>query len=976
MKHTKKLNRQLILSLGIIFLFIFSSLASALPIKILGSGTPGIGQERLFTLTIHIEGNGEVYPPSGSQFKPGKSTPVFALSSDNWVFRRWEGDLTGSENPSSLHMDSDKTITAVFDQYVSIENGKFMYQDEPFYPITMNYGIDICKDSNGYYIGPYHAFFPDNRACDDKEDGLFRINKHLKHISSLGFNSIRLVGLAVRPNETNTALVNRYLDMPDQNPIDFVYDENSIQTIVAPMLSEFLSIADTYNLKVLLLTGHRGVEHKNLSQNYTNIIGLIAEAFSEHTTLIGYDLYNEPSWNDAGDNTKQNISANVSQWSTILREKAPHHLITMGHTDSGVVFEWDPSLMDLDFHSYHLYPFPSEYTSEGVQTGFKKFLRQLRWVSEVMNEPWIIGETGFSAHPDPEVYFDWGTPQDQKDFAHFSLRSVRDAGGVGYSWWSYSDGNAAPAENKRLDFMGVIASSDPRTDEWPKPHLKPVSFEFNDFDPFAQGNYDPINDDFYYNPYNYSKYKISGRVIKPNDITIPHQEDDALKDSSILYKSVSNAVIYANSRDWKHFTTTFSKPDGTFELHSDKPIRIIKLSALGLEIFFTNKIQTMFVGRIAELPGIQPLAHNSLVNCYTHGVFGVTQQGQMIRAYWTYPQGWMIKQVESTAGLLEPGSFLYTGDGINPGQLYGINTQGHIVTVIYDTINQTYEIVELPGQQSMPALSPHSLIYTNDKGLYAVTTTGVVVHAIQINDTWKYSLLVSNTGSIKTDSLLATDQHHISPFYAINEQGKLVGIIPPKLLIQQIPGQEDITISDNSLVYNQEHGVFGVTENADIIHINYNGKTWINTILNSNSGVNNIVADSLITTKEDDTSVVFGVNDHNKMIHVNISDTSEYGVWLVKHQGSLDIVPYSLSYGYDNGVFCITTDGKLHHGREGGFITITSWAGKILPGSLISEYNNEGGRVYGVNQEGKMVGTWINPDVDIGDIVLQPVDFS
>jgi len=37
-----------------------------------------------------------------------------ANAAEGWYFDRWEGDLEGSENPDTLVMDSDKTVTAVF----------------------------------------------------------------------------------------------------------------------------------------------------------------------------------------------------------------------------------------------------------------------------------------------------------------------------------------------------------------------------------------------------------------------------------------------------------------------------------------------------------------------------------------------------------------------------------------------------------------------------------------------------------------------------------------------------------------------------------------------------------------------------------------------------------------------------------------------------------------------------------------------
>jgi len=68
-----------------------------------------------YTLTIEItpEGAGTTNPLPGG-FDEGANLELEAIPAENYLFDRWEGDLTTESNPADLTMNSDKVITAVF----------------------------------------------------------------------------------------------------------------------------------------------------------------------------------------------------------------------------------------------------------------------------------------------------------------------------------------------------------------------------------------------------------------------------------------------------------------------------------------------------------------------------------------------------------------------------------------------------------------------------------------------------------------------------------------------------------------------------------------------------------------------------------------------------------------------------------------------------------------------------------------------
>ena len=70
-----------------------------------------------FTLTVNTSGQGSVtLDPPGGTYLEGTEVELTANADTGWSFDHWEGDLTGSNNPDTIVMDGDKSVTAVFTQ--------------------------------------------------------------------------------------------------------------------------------------------------------------------------------------------------------------------------------------------------------------------------------------------------------------------------------------------------------------------------------------------------------------------------------------------------------------------------------------------------------------------------------------------------------------------------------------------------------------------------------------------------------------------------------------------------------------------------------------------------------------------------------------------------------------------------------------------------------------------------------------------
>jgi hypothetical protein len=72
-------------------------------------------------LTVALNGSGTVTPYNGERFLQGTTITVTASPAPGYSFAGWSGALSGTSNPASLTMNSDKSVTATFNvNYYSV----------------------------------------------------------------------------------------------------------------------------------------------------------------------------------------------------------------------------------------------------------------------------------------------------------------------------------------------------------------------------------------------------------------------------------------------------------------------------------------------------------------------------------------------------------------------------------------------------------------------------------------------------------------------------------------------------------------------------------------------------------------------------------------------------------------------------------------------------------------------------------------
>lgn len=75
---------------------------------------PGETSTSIYTLTTNVTNGSIELTPAGGSYEEGTVVTVRAVPNSGFVFTGWSGDLSGTQNPTSLVLDDDKTVTAAF----------------------------------------------------------------------------------------------------------------------------------------------------------------------------------------------------------------------------------------------------------------------------------------------------------------------------------------------------------------------------------------------------------------------------------------------------------------------------------------------------------------------------------------------------------------------------------------------------------------------------------------------------------------------------------------------------------------------------------------------------------------------------------------------------------------------------------------------------------------------------------------------
>ncbi len=460
-----------------------------------------------------------------------------------------------------------------YSQYVELVNDKFKLNGQDFYPIVMNYAIEIRHYEGTDYLIPHPSYCRDGFCAewydsdptnddectwqwgccrpDDPQPCLDKIHTDLQNIADWGFNTIRLVGLS---NED------------EQNHID--------------MVKQVLDIIESYGLKVIYLTGGDD-ENPNDCANHLNYM---ANELKDYSTIMAFDIYNEPEYHDTGSYTKYETCSMINQWYNSIKSASTNHLVTIGLGSNVSTFEWDPHFMTVDFLSFHPY---------GGETR-NVYNSQVMWYSLCLDKPWIIGETGLPGTDDANdpCFGTVSSEAEQSEYAEETLNRCFDCGGIGYSWWQYQDVKWAfqGALDCGNNTLGLITRDQDGHNL--NGNVKDVITDrvFQDYVYSSNSSNCYINSNLYRNPHNYNGYHCSGRVTDSAN------------------NPIENAIIwakYGNSFSW---SVSYSRHDGSYDIyspHNDSVIKMISISYPGYSVYdspwYSSGVPSIINGLIGKI---------------------------------------------------------------------------------------------------------------------------------------------------------------------------------------------------------------------------------------------------------------------------------------------------------------------------------------------------------------------------------------
>ena len=422
--------------------------------------------------------------------------------------------------------------------FVSVNNNKFELKNKDYFPLMLNYVVELRKIEDSIVLSaPKYYEDLSKYEANTFEENNTQLRAHLQLIKEMGFNSIRLIFISRMHKDSVGYFYN--------NKEKLYIHKNSKKILSA--LAEYLDIVESFDLKVMLLI-RKPIESETVEDFTIELLN----KFKNRPVIFSYDFFNEPLYFDNVQKKNRyrdkfeayNI---VSDWRDMMREYAPDQLFTIGFSEPIEVFEWDPSILPVDFlafHTYHPLRVPNE----------------IYWYSKYTSKPWMIGETALPADNDSIPYLH------QQFFMREVYQRVIDCGGAGLGWWEFQE---LPNSHYEAAYTGLLNHKGvTKTKQGGYSIIgtvKPAVEEISKFKDYKKGTCNCKSN--YYNMLGYNNILVKGRVID--------------KDTK---KPIPGAVIRGWSKWWSIGLNSFSDENGWFYIYSNDECIHYNISAPGYNL--------------------------------------------------------------------------------------------------------------------------------------------------------------------------------------------------------------------------------------------------------------------------------------------------------------------------------------------------------------------------------------------------------
>lgn len=412
-----------------------------------------------------------------------------------------------------------------YEDFVYVENDKFHIEDADYFPVMLNYVVDYRSIDGKFVVSPAKYYEKtDGYEANTIEDVRKQLSSHFQLIRDMGFNSIRVCLDRFYPDDSRRY----YYYTADGDK--FSIEENA--EMIIDGFETLVSVARDNGLRLMLLL-KPCIDNEQLEKFNISIL----KRFSGESTVFAYDFMNEPLYFDRNmdgsdhPRTKDDAYRVVTSWKGLMREYAPHQLMTIGFSVPLEVLEWDPAMLPVDFvqvHSYHpLY-----------------FKNEVWWYSHYVGKPWMIGETALPADNDSISY------EEQRLYMVETYKYTVDCGGAGYGWWEFQE---MPNNHFEAQYGGLMTHDGytlNSNNDTIVGTLKPAVAEIKGLSEY-EGE-EPKRAVNYYNMIGYNNLVIKGRVV-----------DEDTKEP------VEGAIIRGWNKWWSIGTNTYSDKNGNFTLYTN-----------------------------------------------------------------------------------------------------------------------------------------------------------------------------------------------------------------------------------------------------------------------------------------------------------------------------------------------------------------------------------------------------------------------
>jgi len=310
------------------------------------------------------------------------------------------------------------------DEFVYLDSGTFKYKDKQFQlkgvNFAMGFGALVTNSAKGkstefmlvqdasnevtntsYCRDQYHS----PTCCATAEECLGRIEKtHIANLNALNITSVRLllpeIQIATAPATDPYSPGQKYFFMsigtvgdqwPYNNNVTLRLDIPTEEQIYLSMIHDAVRLLGAHGIRSVFLLSGNGMLLQQNPALARKISSDLAGELKTETDLIGYDLFNEPSWNVGTEGLPKNqVQAMAQSWVDPIRSVDQNHLITMGNGEiAASIFDWDPYVLPIDFNAYHTYP----YGSPLLVVQGNESLPTSAW--QKSQRPWLAQQSGW-----------------------------------------------------------------------------------------------------------------------------------------------------------------------------------------------------------------------------------------------------------------------------------------------------------------------------------------------------------------------------------------------------------------------------------------------------------------------------------------------------------------------------------------------------------------------------------------------------